>query len=207
MGQSATEHGKNFFRSTVGVHPVISGVAIAVLVALVLILVYYGKYWHDQYVILKGKSGFLTQYPYTGLHSNWQLGNGDAGWGGSLQRETTPAQASVFHPGWRPVGLERAICNSGREGLAVGPGVTASDVANQGLGPGCGAGCGPSIPCRPGWDPSATAEAQALATLGSLPHDSNGERSLQGAVNAAFDCDSGLSDNQLRDLMHNGGAP
>lgn len=201
MAPSASEHGKNFFRSTIGAHPVVSGMVMAGLVVIIFVLAY--AYWKCP----TGKSGFLTQYPYTGLHSNWQLGGGDAGWGGSLQRETTPVQAAVFHPGWRPAGLERAICNSGREGLSVGPGVTASDVANQGMGPGCGAGCGPSIPCRPGWDPSATAEAQALATLGSLPHDSNGERSLQGAVNAAFDCDSGLSDNQLRDLMHNGGAP
>ncbi|MES2339219.1 MAG: hypothetical protein V4537_14090 [Pseudomonadota bacterium] len=204
-----TDAGKNWLRSTVGAHPVTAGVLIGVLVVIVLALSV--AVYHYKNAAAPPKSGFMTQFPFMGNLSNWQLGSGDAGWGGSLQRETTPAQAQLYHAGWRPVGLERSICNSGREGLAVAPMYssqhTVSDAANAGIGPGCGAGCGPSIACRPGWDPSATAEAQALATLGSLPHDPNGERSLQGAVNAAFDCDSGLSDNQLRDLMHNGGAP
>jgi hypothetical protein len=63
--------------------------------------------------------------------------------------------------------------------------------------------------CRGTWDPAATAEAQALATVGSLQHDSYGERSLMGAVDLAFDATTaaGLSDAQLQNLMHQGGTP
>ena len=54
------------------------------------------------------------------------------------------------------------------------------------------------------WNPEAAAEAQALATTGSLQHDSYGERALQHTINAAFD--GGLSDEHLVNAMHNGGS-
>ena len=66
---------------------------------------------------------------------------------------------------------------------------------------------GPPTVCGRGWNPAATAEAQALATVGALQHDSYGERKLQKAINAAFDSDLGLSDDQLATLMHQGGTP
>jgi len=66
---------------------------------------------------------------------------------------------------------------------------------------------GPATVCGRGWDPAATAEAQALATVGSLQHDSYGEKKLQGAINAAYDGNVGLSDDQLAALMHQGGTP
>jgi hypothetical protein len=61
--------------------------------------------------------------------------------------------------------------------------------------------------CKAAWDPAASAEAQALATVGSLQHDSYGERRLQGAINAAYDSNIGLTDAQLQELMHQGGTP
>mgnify|MGYP001377252101 CR=1 FL=1 len=66
---------------------------------------------------------------------------------------------------------------------------------------------GPPTVCGRGWDPAASAEAQALATVGSLAHGSYGERRLMGAVDGAFDSNLGLSDEQLSCLMHQGGAP
>ena len=65
---------------------------------------------------------------------------------------------------------------------------------------------GPAAVCGKGWDPAATAEAQALATVGSLQHDNYGERKLQGAINAAYDSSVGLSDAQLTNLMNGGDA-
>ncbi len=66
---------------------------------------------------------------------------------------------------------------------------------------------GPPTVCGVGWDPAASAEAQALATVGSLQHDSYGERRLQRAVDGAFDSNVGLSDRDLEALMHQGGTP
>jgi hypothetical protein len=68
---------------------------------------------------------------------------------------------------------------------------------------------GPAQVCGRGWDPAASAEAQALATVGALPHDGYAESKLQGAVDGAFDTSPGpstLNDEQLTALMHNGGA-
>jgi hypothetical protein len=66
---------------------------------------------------------------------------------------------------------------------------------------------GPPTVCGACWDPAATAEAEALATVGSLQHESYGERRLQRAINAAYDSNVGLSDEQLSNLMHQGGTP
>jgi hypothetical protein len=66
---------------------------------------------------------------------------------------------------------------------------------------------GPAKVCHRGWDPAASAEAEALATVGSLQHDSYGEGKLQRAINAAYDANTDLSDSQLEAVMHQGGAP
>jgi cbb3-type cytochrome oxidase subunit 3 len=66
---------------------------------------------------------------------------------------------------------------------------------------------GPPTVCGAGWDPAASAEAEALATVGSLQHEPYGERRLSRAVNAAYDASLGLSDEQLASLMHQGGTP
>jgi hypothetical protein len=66
---------------------------------------------------------------------------------------------------------------------------------------------GPATVCKAGWDPAASAEAEALATVGSLQHDSYGEGKLQRAINAAYDSSAGMSDAQLEAVMHQGGTP
>ncbi len=66
---------------------------------------------------------------------------------------------------------------------------------------------GPATVCKKGWDPAASAEAEALATVGALEHDSYGEKKLQRAVDAAYDSNVGLSDEQLSAVMHEGGTP
>jgi hypothetical protein len=60
--------------------------------------------------------------------------------------------------------------------------------------------------CGMTWDPAATAEAQALATVGSFQHDGYGERKLQNAINAAYDSNVGITDDQLAQVMA-GGTP
>ena len=59
------------------------------------------------------------------------------------------------------------------------------------------------------WDPLAIAEAQALASAGSLQHDDYGEAALQNSIDGAYasvDGTSGLSDAQLEAAMHSGGS-
>jgi len=58
-----------------------------------------------------------------------------------------------------------------------------------------------------GWDPAASAEAEALAIVGGLPHRGYAEGRLGEAVGSAYDSSLGLSDEQLAGLMHQGGAP
>jgi len=195
-------------------------IAMAAMVVVVLVLIYYVHHYKSLYDTCSAKSGYLTQYPMTGLHSNWQLGGGDAGWGGSLHRETTVAQASVYRPSSRGNYGERAICNSDpncappkacapcstcntRESMTVGPGGVIMKDENGNC-----SGCrGSGVCCNDPWEASATAEAHALATLGALPHDSNADGALQSTINGAFDCKNGLNDSCLNELMHNGGAP
>ena len=68
-----------------------------------------------------------------------------------------------------------------------------------------------SMSCALPWDPAATAEAQALATVGTYTADNYGELALQDAINGAFDTGSSgsgvLSDDQLNQVLHTGGSP
>jgi hypothetical protein len=87
--------------------------------------------------------------------------------------------------------------------MTVGPNGMVNKLEN-----GQCSGCrGSAVCCNDPWDSSATAEAHALATLGSLSEDSHGSAALQSTINGAFDCNNELNDDCLRDLMHNGGAP
>jgi len=61
--------------------------------------------------------------------------------------------------------------------------------------------------CKQIWDPAAAAEAEALATVGSYQHDHYGERSLQHAINAAYDRNVPLNEVQLNEFLHQGGSP
>jgi hypothetical protein len=54
------------------------------------------------------------------------------------------------------------------------------------------------------WDPAAEAEAQALASMGNLGRAPQGERNLQGAIDAATDATTAFTDEHLTQLMHNG---
>ena len=61
--------------------------------------------------------------------------------------------------------------------------------------------------CRENWNPAASAEAQALATVGSFQHDHYGEKNLQHAINAAYDRNVPLNEVQLNEFLHQGGSP
>lgn len=195
---SAYGSAKDQVTKYVAANPVAVALTTAALAVGVIFLAYYANKYKNQLAGCSGKSTFITQYPMTGLHSNWQLGHGDAGWGGSLHRETTPQQAAVYRPGLQGAGLERGICN-GRENMQGSPDCKSS----------CG-GCCPTVNCGGCWDKGAVVEAQAAAHLGSLPNETNADAGLMATINGASDCvggSCGLDDQALSELMHNGGAP
>lgn len=90
------------------------------------------------------------------------------------------------------LGNKHAACQSGKNGFHVHHGRVYSDnPSNTGT-------------CSAGWDPAATAEAQALAQASSLQHDSHGERRLQRSINATYDTSAGLAGPQLAYAAHVG---
>jgi hypothetical protein len=191
--KEAKGHGQAFLQSTVGQHPVTAAVVMGILVIIILVLIYYVIHYKTAAEAAGSKSAFGVRSVNNLSTGNnnplWFHGAGDAGWGGPVHRETTAIQAAAYMPHLRQGNLvEKAHMHQGqhfREGMAAAPG---------------GAECG-------AWDPAASAEAQALATIGSFKHDSYGEERLQGAVNSAYDSAAGLSDDHLQQLMHQGGAP
>jgi hypothetical protein len=96
-------------------------------------------------------------------------------------------------------------------GLAIGAIIVLAILAVWGLFHvmGWGSSRAGFSPCRSIWDPAASAEAQALATAGALSLDAYGESALQQAQDGGYPYPSsiGLSDHQLKGLMHKGSAP
>jgi len=192
----AKGHGKAFIQSTVGQHPVATFVVMAALVLLIIVLAFYvNKY---KAVAEKGNFGVRSTHNLNtgGNNPLWWHGSGDAGWGGPVHREATEIHAAAYMPHLRKgPQVEHSHMHQARrrrEGLATGP-----DMGDDfGLPSACGQ-----------WDPAASAEAQALATVGSLQHDSHGERKLQSAINVAYDGNVGISNAELQELMHQGGTP
>ena len=240
-------------------------VVLGMLVALVIILIVVLYHYHGcTPSSSSSKASFgITRMNNLQTGSNnpiWQLGSGDAGWGGSLHRETTPAQAAVFHPAWRadysnnlmtreglatsPMpganggGIQKMPSSSGWDAVIknakpIGGNVKPTPVINplQGCPKGSKAVsyknddgavvtyCVPtgglpntsSMSCALQWNPAATAEAQALATVGTYTADNYGELQLQDAINGAFNTGSTgsgvLSDDQLNQVLHTGGSP
>jgi hypothetical protein len=227
--QESKAHGMAFLRSTIGRHPGATAIILAVLVLVIVILSFVLAHYRAK--CRDGKSGFHI-YPHGNLDTGsnnplWQFGSMDAGNWGPVHREATAWNVAAYEPGWR----------AGRYRRATGYNTSHASCAKEGMaagGPAHGSPCGPGetpvtyrnpdgttmtycrssdvLPgpptvCGVGWDPAASAEAQALATVGSLQHDSYGERRLQRAVDGAFDANAGLSDRDLEALMHQGGTP
>ncbi len=221
------EHGKAILHSTIGRHPGTAAIVLGVLVLIVIVL---------SVVLARTrarchKSGFHI-YPHGNLDTGsnnplWQFGSMDAGNWGPVHREATAWNVAAYEPGWRAgryraaSGRNTSHLSCGKEGMAPGParagspcgpgetpvtyrnpdGTTLTYCRSSDVLP------GPPTVCGVGWDPAASAEAQALATVGSLQHDSYGERRLQTAVDGAYDSNVGLSDRDLEALMHQGGTP
>ncbi len=221
----AKSHGSAFLRSTIGAHPNATAVVIAVLVVLVLILAYYVVQYKSK--CDKGKAGFhVTSTGNLDTGNNnplWQFGSMDAGNWGPVHREATVWNEAVVHPGWR-AGHYRLAAKipATKEGMYGGAPAPPGNVCAPGETPvtyqnpdgsmmvycrNTNALPGPATVCKKGWDPAASAEAEALATVGALEHDSYGEKKLQRAVDAAYDSNVGLSDEQLSAVMHEGGTP
>jgi hypothetical protein len=206
-------------KSAIQGHPLAVAALLGVLVLLVIIL---------SFTLHKkekaSKAGFgITRVNNLNTGSNnplWYLGSMDAGNWGPIHRDATAYNVAAYEPRWRGgVGGIREGYASGPMGAVPAPAgacppgrhaITYQDPQGA-LMVRCGQNnVGPDMTaCRGTWDPAATAEAQALATVGSLQHDSYGERSLMGAVDLAFDATTaaGLSDAQLQNLMHQGGTP
>lgn len=198
----AKGHGKAFLQSTIGSHPMATAIVIAVLILLVLVLGWYVMYYRAK--IAKAHGFRVGIAPYNNLNINgnnpmWYLGSMDAGNWGPVHREATDYNVAAWEPSWRG---DAQRGRARREGLEAGE--AASGPSSQSAAP--FPQVGPAQVCNRGWDPAASAEAQALATVGSLPHDSVAEPALQGAIDGAFDTGAGLNDEQLSALMHNGGA-
>lgn len=183
----ATGHAHGFLKSTIGTHPVAAAVLMAVLVLVILYLMYALTKCRS----MSGKGTFGIR-PYNNLHTGnnnplWWHGSGDAGWGGPVHREATDIHLAAYMPqaGHRE-GLSSAPvanhCPSGttavtyqnEEGALLTRCVSAGYKANLSA-------------CNGGWDPTAVAEAQALATVGAYQHDDYGEAGLQAAINSAYD--------------------
>jgi hypothetical protein len=85
------------------------------------------------------------------------------------------------------------------EGMARGPTVRPS-TRPAGYRPNMSA-------CGAGWDPAASAEAEALATVGSLQQDGYGGAALQNAIAAAEDGNVSFANTQLANSVRYGGMP
>lgn len=159
-----------------------------------------------------------------GMNPMWYSGQGDAGNGGPVHRETNARQVGAWHPGWRasamrphPAKGAPEHMHGGRRGVGRGGG----GEDNSPCGPNeylteDGTTCMPLSPtppdpsarCHTEWDPAASAEAMALATEGVYPHRTFAPHKFQRAVDAAMDSEqTALSDADLMHAMHHGGAP
>ena len=230
--KEASGHGKAFLKSTIGAHPTATAVVMAILVVLILVLGYYVAHYKSK-CDKGGKAGFHIYSPGnldTGNNSPlWQFGSMDAGNWGPVHRDPTPWNVAAYTPRWRDGNYRLAAVNgtvlptvATKEGMMggmpsapagpCGPGET--PVSYQNPDGSTMTYCrstnvlpGPATVCGAGWDPAATAEAEALATVGALQHQAFAEKKLQRGINAAYDSNTGLSDTQLETLMHQGGAP
>ena len=217
----AAGHGNSVFESTIGQHPTTAGIVMGVLMLIILILavMLYGCQTKAAVVTPSTKSSFSSG-GYHGFTSHPNLlGGHDAG---GMPIGNT---AENYYPLLR-YGGGGDNARWMREGLVTAP--AAPGVMPQPTGV-CGAGqvartyqnpngaletvcvskaaAADMSTCSAKWDLAATAEAQALATVGSYQHDMYGERALQSAINAAYDGNAGLTDAELQTLMHAGGTP
>ena len=98
-------HAKALFETSIGRHPVAAAAVIGALVVAVLVLGY--LYANARAAAsaasaapAAAKAGFLSPTGHMpGTHAHWELGNADAGNGGSVHRDITALQAAVFLPG------------------------------------------------------------------------------------------------------------
>ena len=208
-------HRKKMIQATFGQHPTTVLAVMVILVAMIGFFIY---------KLIKGnkKDHFgirqVNNMTTGGNNPLWWHGSADAGSGGSIHRDITRTQASVYMPNLRYYdgiheGLETSPDESGVTASPCPAGMTALTyqdvdgalltrcVSKNGL---------PSVnhgACRENWNPAASAEAQALATVGSFQHDHYGEKNLQHAINAAYDRNVPLNEVQLNEFLHQGGSP
>ena len=211
-------HGKAIFRDTIRDHPTTAAVAMGVLTVIIIALAV--NLMQCKKKLHKGAFGVRQVNNLTtgGNNPLWWHGSADAGSGGSIHRDITRTQAAVYMPNLRyhdglHEGLETSPDESGVVTSPCPAGMTAltyQDVDGALLTRCVSKGGLPSMnkgACKQSWDPAASAEAQALATVGSYQHDQYGERSLQHAINAAYDRNVPLNEVQLNEFLHQGGSP
>jgi hypothetical protein len=218
----------NIVQATVGRH---ATAAFALIVVLLLLVIYF---WNDMTQWREAaKAGRTTKDPFGvapynnlnmgGNNPMWYLGSDHAGWGGSVMRDSTDYHVAEYTPEWRA----GAVVTPPREGMTSARGALKRGARGaRGYGP-CGAfqtavtvhdpdgtmitrchndDVGPARVCN-GWNPAATVEAAALATVGGLKHEPRADSGLQRAINSAYDTSDSMTDEQLERLMHQGGTP
>jgi hypothetical protein len=192
-------HAKGFAESTVGANPMLSlGIMIGLFVLLLLTVVYYRS--------KKSSASFTSSRLHNlnggGNNPQWQNGSLDAGNYGSVHRSVNRHQTHPF----------RHLNNRSRHSQSVlqqPQALLPGKVSNpqniscpEGFRPYNSGLLGEKTKCVPSdfydedddgitgscsdkWSPEATAEAGALATVGSFSHDSYGEARLQAMINHA----------------------
>jgi hypothetical protein len=178
----------------IGAHALAVAVVIALLIILVIILAYYLNKYKK-----KCAENFITAVNNMTTGNNnplWHLGNMDAGNWGPMHRDPTAWNVAAYHPSWR-------ASESDKEGM-IGKDCSATQC-----------NCLPRVAgrmycCRKHWDPSASVEAEALATAGSfssyMPESDVTARKMIDATCAAYDPSRGISDEALALAIHSGAA-
>jgi hypothetical protein len=173
-------------KALVAAHPTYTLIVISVLVVLLLLVVMY--YRGKAAARVSGMANHMMRFQdqdQIGLQGNTHL---DA------------SRAIIYKPGTQP-GAGYSLQKDGKGGgWYNNPTSMRGDLDDSGDS----GTLNPDQRLQTHWDPEAAAEAQALATTGSLQHDSYGERALQQTINDAYD--GGLTDEHLVNAMHNGGS-
>ncbi len=184
------------------------GVIVVLAVVLIGLAVYHAKYGGSEGFdgVNPNPIGVMKYNNLTigGANPMWYLGAGDAGWGGSVHRETTPYEAAVYLPNWRWGSGKNANAKETMHGGHPGYGMN-GQPGTMAPGQVSWPYTGPYSPVCAPWDPAANVEVQALTSVGGFAAESRAEGRLQGAAEAALDTNRALTDETLERVMHQGG--
>jgi hypothetical protein len=206
-----TLYGSNYGMSTIkdaicNHSMVVFGVIILLIIIVIVLMYYMHKYKK------KCTEGFISAVNNMTTGNNnpqWQYGAMDAGNWGPMHRDPNEYNVAVFHPSWRAGGA------CGKEGMAER---NLSSCGSIGSCTGSSTGnCNKTSPgprscyCGEHWNPSASIEAQALATAGVfgdyMMDPAFASQRMQNAVGSAIDPNKDINDDVFSTIMHSGNVP